>query len=54
MSNLIEFFNQIVGFDVLSMDSNPINYIIVIFAFIIVYDVIHIVFGSLFDFTYKS
>ncbi|MCM1363591.1 MAG: hypothetical protein NC122_00615 [Faecalibacterium sp.] len=54
MTNLIEFFNKIVGFDVLSMDSNPINYIIVIFGFFIVYDVIHIVFGSVFDFTHKK
>lgn len=54
MQTLIEFFNNITGFDVMSMDSNPINYIIVIFGFIIVYDVIHVVFGSLFDFTYKK
>lgn len=53
MSNLIEFFNTVTGLDVLNIGSNPVKYVIVVFGFLICYDVVHIVFGSLFDFTYK-
>ncbi len=54
MSTLIEFFNNVTGLDVLSLGNNPIHFLIVVFGFVIVYDVIHIVFGSLFDFTYRN
>ena len=54
MSTLIEFFNNVTGLDVLNIGNSPINFLIVAFAFVIVYDVIHIVFGSLFDFTYRK
>lgn len=54
MSTLIEFFNNVTGLDVLNLGNNPIHFLIVAFAFVIVYDVIHIVFGSLFDFTYRK
>ena len=54
MSTLVEFFNSVTGFDVLNLGNNPIHFLIVAFAFVIVYDVIHIVFGSLFDFTYRK
>ena len=54
MSTLIEFFNNVTGLDVLNLGSNPIHFLIVVFGFVIVYDVIYIVFGSLFDFTYRK
>lgn len=54
MANLIEFFNNITGLDVLNLGNSPIKFLIVAFAFVIVYDVIHIVFGSLFDFSYRK
>lgn len=54
MSTLIEFFNNVTGLDVLNLGNSPIHFLIVVFAFVIVYDVIHIVFGSLFDFTYRK
>ena len=53
MSTLVEFFNTVTGLDVLNIGSDPIKYVIVVFGFLICYDVVHIVFGSLFDFTYK-
>ena len=53
MSNLIEFFNQVTGLDILNLGSDPIKFVVVVFGFLICYDVVHIVFSSLFDFTYK-
>lgn len=52
MNNLIEFFETLIGFDF------PVNEplfmaLAVIFGFLIVYDVIHIVFSSVFSFIYK-
>lgn len=51
MSNLIEFFETITG---LTIPESPVfTALIVLFGFMIVYDVIHIVFGSVFQFIYK-
>lgn len=51
MSNLLEFFNTLTG---LSLPSEPLfTALLVIFGFLIVYDVIHIIFGSVFSFIYK-
>lgn len=51
MTNLIEFFETLTG---LTIPESPIfTALIVLFGFIIVYDVIHIVFGSVFQFIYK-
>lgn len=50
MSNLIDFFQTITG---LSLDwSNPaLQVLACVCGFVIVYDVVHSVFGSLFGFT---
>ena len=53
MTTLVDFFNTVTGLDVLNIGFDPIKYVIVVFGFLICYDVVHIVFGSLFDFTYK-
>lgn len=51
MTNLIEFFETLTG---LTIPESPIfTALIVLFGFIIVYDVIHIVFGSVFQFICK-
>lgn len=51
MSNLIEFFETITG---LTVTSDPLfTALAIIFGFIIVYDLIHIIFSSVFGFIYK-
>lgn len=51
MTNLIEFFETLTG---LSFPSDPLFIALaVIFGFFIVYDLIHIIFSSVFGFIYK-
>lgn len=51
MTNLIDFFETITG---LTVTSDPLfTSLAIIFGFIIVYDLIHILFSSVFGFIYK-
>lgn len=51
MTNLIQFFETITG---LTVTSDPLfTALAIIFGFIIVYDLIHILFSTVFGFIYK-
>lgn len=53
MTTLLEFFENITGIT-LNMDNNITFALVIIFGFFIVYDIIHIVFSSLFGFVNKN
>lgn len=49
MNTIVEFFEQITGIS-LNLSHNPTLVLVLVFGFLIVYEIIHIVFGSAFGF----
>ena len=52
MTTLVEFFQNITGIQ-LNLNNDIVLSLVIIFGFFICYDVIHIVFSSLFGFVQK-
>ncbi len=49
MTTLLEFFENVTGIT-LNMNNDIVLTLVIIFSFLIVYDIIHIIFGSAFRF----
>lgn len=52
MSSFLDFFNEITGIT-LNLDNDITLALVIVFGFLICYDIIHIVFSSLFGFVQK-
>lgn len=49
MQTLLEFFQNVTGIT-LNMNNDIVLSLVIVFGFLIVYDIIHIIFGSTFNF----